>query len=98
MLGSVDRGKKKSTPLKSAQIQAELRADYRYRLEGPVIALVELNEWGKRRSRSGVPDHGVPAGAVDCLTGLLARYDSGYYWEDVQRALHLGAGLEQWPE
>jgi hypothetical protein len=25
-------------------------------------------------------------------------YDSGYYWEDVQRALRIAAGLEQWPE
>lgn len=25
-------------------------------------------------------------------------YDSGYYWEDVQRALRIAAGLEQWPD
>lgn len=24
-------------------------------------------------------------------------YDSGYYWEDVQRALRIAAGLEKWP-
>ena len=23
--------------------------------------------------------------------------DSGNYWEDVQRALHIAAGLEKWP-
>jgi hypothetical protein len=31
----------------SAQFQAEFRADYRYSVEGMVIAIVELNEWGK---------------------------------------------------
>lgn len=25
-------------------------------------------------------------------------YDSGYYWEDVQRALRIAAGLEKWPD
>ena len=25
-------------------------------------------------------------------------YDSGYYWEDVQRALRIAAGLESWPD
>jgi hypothetical protein len=25
-------------------------------------------------------------------------YDSGYYWEDVQRALRIAAGLEPWPD
>ena len=25
-----------------------------------------------------------------------AGYDSGYYWEDVQRALRIAAGLETW--
>ena len=25
-------------------------------------------------------------------------YDSGYYWEDVQRALRIAAGVEKWPE
>ncbi|WP_460639991.1 hypothetical protein [Larkinella harenae] len=25
-------------------------------------------------------------------------YDTGYYWEDVQRALRIAAGLERWPE
>lgn len=24
-------------------------------------------------------------------------FDSGYYWEDVQRALRIAAGLERWP-
>ncbi len=24
-------------------------------------------------------------------------YDSGYYWEDIQRALRIAAGLEEWP-
>lgn len=24
-------------------------------------------------------------------------YDSGYYWEDVQRALRIASGLEKWP-
>jgi hypothetical protein len=31
----------------SAQFQAEFRADYTYTVEGMVIAIVELNEWGK---------------------------------------------------
>ena len=25
-------------------------------------------------------------------------YDSGYYWEDVQRALRIAAGIETWPD
>ena len=24
-------------------------------------------------------------------------YDSGYYWEDVQRVLRIAAGLKKWP-
>ena len=24
-------------------------------------------------------------------------FDSGFYWEDVQRALRIAAGLERWP-
>lgn len=27
---------------------------------------------------------------------LSTGYDSGYYWEDVQRALRIAAGLEKW--
>ncbi|WP_461102828.1 hypothetical protein [Spirosoma koreense] len=29
---------------------------------------------------------------------LSTGYDSGYYWEDVQRALRIAAGLERWPD
>ncbi|GAB3716301.1 hypothetical protein GCM10027592_57470 [Spirosoma flavus] len=29
---------------------------------------------------------------------LSTGYDSGYYWEDVQRALRIAAGLEEWPD
>ncbi|HLL97047.1 MAG TPA: hypothetical protein VK404_18890 [Spirosoma sp.] len=29
---------------------------------------------------------------------VSTSYDSGYYWEDVQRALRIAAGLEQWPD
>lgn len=29
---------------------------------------------------------------------LSTGYDSGYYWEDVQRALRITAGLEKWPD
>ena len=29
---------------------------------------------------------------------LSTGYDSGYYWEDVQRALRIAAGIEQWPD
>ena len=39
--------------------------------------------------------------ATDFLTicdRLSTGYDSGYYWEDVQRALRIAAGLEKWPE
>ncbi|ADB42776.1 hypothetical protein CLV58_11524 [Spirosoma oryzae] len=28
---------------------------------------------------------------------LSTGYDSGYYWEDIQRALRIAAGLEKWP-
>ncbi len=31
----------------SAPFQAEFQADYSYRVEGMVIAIVELSEWGK---------------------------------------------------
>ena len=31
----------------SAQLQTEFRADYSYTVEGMVIAIVELNEWGQ---------------------------------------------------
>ena len=29
---------------------------------------------------------------------LSTGYDSGYYWDDVQRALRIAAGLEPWPD
>ncbi len=29
---------------------------------------------------------------------LSTVYDSGYYWEDVQRALRIAVGIEKWPE
>lgn len=29
---------------------------------------------------------------------LSTGYDSGYYWEDVQRALRIAAGVEKWPD
>ena len=29
---------------------------------------------------------------------LSTGYDSGYYWDDVQRALRIAAGLEEWPD
>ncbi|GAB3901593.1 hypothetical protein [Spirosoma agri] len=29
---------------------------------------------------------------------LSTGYDSGYYWEDVQRALRIASGLEKWPD
>ena len=29
---------------------------------------------------------------------LSTGYDSGYYWEDIQRALRIAAGLEKWPD
>ncbi|UFH52007.1 hypothetical protein [Spirosoma sp. KNUC1025] len=28
---------------------------------------------------------------------LSTGYESGFYWEDVQRALRIAAGLEKWP-
>ena len=28
---------------------------------------------------------------------LSTGYDSGLYWEDVQRALRIASGLEKWP-
>ncbi|WP_460907641.1 hypothetical protein [Spirosoma areae] len=52
------------------------------------------------------PDQPVPEklqfeAANDFLTicdRLSTGYDSGYYWEDVQRALRIAAGLEKWPD
>lgn len=29
---------------------------------------------------------------------LSTGYDSGYYWEDIQRALRIAAGIEEWPD
>ncbi|GAB4022353.1 hypothetical protein EXU85_23020 [Spirosoma sp. KCTC 42546] len=29
---------------------------------------------------------------------LSTGYDSGFYWEDVQRALRIASGLEKWPD
>lgn len=29
---------------------------------------------------------------------LSTGFDSGYYWEDIQRALRIAAGLEKWPD
>ncbi|MCK8493121.1 hypothetical protein M0L20_14725 [Spirosoma sp. RP8] len=29
---------------------------------------------------------------------LTTGYDNGFYWEDVQRALRIAAGIEPWPE
>lgn len=29
---------------------------------------------------------------------LSSGYESGLYWEDVQRALRIAAGLEKWPD
>ncbi|MVM35346.1 hypothetical protein GO755_35315 [Spirosoma sp. HMF4905] len=44
-------------------------------------------------------------GNIDAANDFLAAcdrlstsYDSGFYWEDVQRALRIAAGLEKWPE
>lgn len=40
------------------------------------------------------------ADATDFLTfcdRISTGYDSGYYWEDVQRALRIAAGIEKWP-
>ena len=52
------------------------------------------------------PDQSTPEklqfdAANDFLTScdrLSTGYDSGYYWEDVQRALRIAAGLEKWPD
>lgn len=40
------------------------------------------------------------ADVTDFLTfcdRISTGYDSGYYWEDVQRALRIAAGIEKWP-
>ncbi|MCK8494553.1 hypothetical protein M0L20_21975 [Spirosoma sp. RP8] len=29
---------------------------------------------------------------------LSTGYDNGFYWDDVQRALRIAAGIENWPE
>ncbi len=29
---------------------------------------------------------------------IATGYESGLYWEDVQRALRIAAGLEKWPD
>lgn len=29
---------------------------------------------------------------------MSTGYESGFYWEDVQRALRIAAGLESWPD
>lgn len=34
---------------------------------------------------------------LDICDRLSTGYESGFYWEDVQRALRIAAGLEKWP-
>ena len=34
---------------------------------------------------------------LDICDRLSTGYESGFYWEDVQRALRIAAGLETWP-
>lgn len=34
---------------------------------------------------------------LDICDHLSTGYESGFYWEDVQRALRIAAGLEKWP-
>lgn len=47
----------------------------------------------------------APKQRIDAANDFLSMcdrvstgYDSGYYWEDVQRALRIAAGVEKWPE
>ena len=34
---------------------------------------------------------------LDICDRVSTGYESSFYWEDVQRALRIAAGLEQWP-
>lgn len=34
---------------------------------------------------------------LDICDRISTGYESGFYWEDVQRALRIAAGLEKWP-
>jgi|GEM_PF-3566577 len=35
---------------------------------------------------------------LDTCDRLSTGYESGFYWEDVQRALRIASGLEKWPD
>ncbi|CCH53533.1 hypothetical protein BN8_02635 [Fibrisoma limi BUZ 3] len=35
---------------------------------------------------------------LDTCDRLSTGYESGFYWEDAQRALRIAAGLEKWPD
>ena len=35
---------------------------------------------------------------LDICDRLSTEFESGYYWEDIQRALRIAAGLEKWPD
>ncbi len=59
-----------------------------------------LNPSNQLRKNSDRPRQRFDA-ANDFLTicdRLSTGYDSGYYWEDVQRALRIADGLEKWPD
>lgn len=34
---------------------------------------------------------------LDTCDRMSTGYESGFYWEDAQRALRIAAGLEKWP-
>jgi hypothetical protein len=38
------------------------------------------------------------SGLLSICDRLSTGYDSGYYWEDIQRALRIAAGIEKWPD
>ena len=35
---------------------------------------------------------------LDTCDRLSTEFESGFYWEDIQRALRIAAGLEKWPD
>jgi hypothetical protein len=46
-----------------------------------------------------IANQGVEAASnfLSSCERLSTEYESGYYWEDIQRALRIAAGIEAWP-
>lgn len=60
-------------------------------LRHPIRPTCQNSAWKRPQRRSD-------SDFLSICDRLSTGYDSGYYWEDVQRALRIAAGLEKWPD